>query len=75
MLSNKFVFFIVGITFVSVYSLSDSISSFSNIHYIALGQGKQDSALMVLRRSTRESFSDVKFVIIESCNNAISPDV
>ena len=37
MLSNRF----VDITFVFVYSFSDTISSFSNI-YIALGQSKQE---------------------------------
>ena len=42
MLCNGFVFIVSDITFVSVHSLSDGISSFSNI-YIALGQSKQES--------------------------------
>ena len=39
-LGNRFVFMMADITFVSVYSLSDTISSFSDI-YIALRQSKQ----------------------------------
>ena len=39
MLSNGFVFIFVDVTFVSVYSFSDAVSSFSNI----LGQSKPES--------------------------------
>ena len=42
MLSNWFVFIIADVTLVSVNSISDTISSFSNILYIAVGQSKQD---------------------------------
>ena len=42
MLGNGFVFIVSDITFVSVYLLSDGISSFSNI-YSFFGQSKQES--------------------------------
>ena len=48
MLGNGFVYIFSDITFVSVYSFSDGISSFSNILYIALGQSKQESRYTTL---------------------------
>ena len=47
MLGNGFALIFVDITFVSVYSFSDAISSFSNI-CMALGQSKQDSRYTIL---------------------------
>ena len=66
MLSYRFAFIIANITFVFVYSLSDTISSFSNI-YIALKQSEQQNMYSTLDEvhmnlSQMDGFSDDEMV-------------